>query len=262
DSVEVFTYDLSLNLDDVQDTLCINGDSITLSTSQTLNTYTWEFNGTILIDSVFHFYPRKQGTFTIYFTGTSGPGCIYKDSQIIVVEDIPIPDYETREISCSMNMEFICPNCPPVFTWVIDSIQNNSSPYIHTFKTNGKHEVQLIYQVRQPQVCVDTLSFEVDFDGNSEFEPLYVNVFTPDEDGINDCFHPDGFDSDCAPEAEIKIFDRWGVQVYQNPIKGHCWNGRNKNSGELLSAGVYYYYISYILDGKTEIINGVVHLIK
>ncbi|MEK6477892.1 gliding motility-associated C-terminal domain-containing protein [Catalinimonas sp. 4WD22] len=78
------------------------------------------------------------------------------------------------------------------------------------------------------------------------------NVFTPNDDGVNDTFRPmDGSDGDfsrCPRFVEsitLRVHNRWGKEVYayqsgnENSIYID-WNGKT-DSGELLAAGVYYY---------------------
>jgi gliding motility-associated-like protein len=71
--------------------------------------------------------------------------------------------------------------------------------------------------------------------------PEYVlpNVFTPNADGTNDFFIP--FPYQYIESVDIKIYDRWGVLVFETTDPALNWNGHDKNSGKLCSDGVYYY---------------------
>ncbi len=75
-------------------------------------------------------------------------------------------------------------------------------------------------------------------------EPLPTNTFSPNADGINDCF----FIGSIAEfkEVEILIYNRWGNLVFESNDPKSCWDGTNKN-GEQLSSGTYY----YILNGSS-----------
>jgi gliding motility-associated-like protein len=94
------------------------------------------------------------------------------------------------------------------------------------------------------------------------------NVFTPNEDGVNDTFHP----FDCplfVKKVEFRVFNRWGKEVYFSDDDVFInWTGVN-NAGTKLSAGVYYYEAQvqfYRLnqedEDKIETIKGSVHLIR
>jgi len=65
-----------------------------------------------------------------------------------------------------------------------------------------------------------------------------VNTFTPNADGINDNGTVEGLDE----TATVKVFTRWGAQVYQSVGYSSPWNG--EYNGRKLPQGVYYYIIT------------------
>lgn len=65
------------------------------------------------------------------------------------------------------------------------------------------------------------------------------NVFTPDADGTNDFFIP--FPYRYIESVELKIFDRWGVLVYETTDPDVKWNGHDMTNNRLCTDGVYYY---------------------
>jgi gliding motility-associated-like protein len=93
------------------------------------------------------------------------------------------------------------------------------------------------------------------------------NVFTPNNDTKNDCYTIGGITPNCD-EADIRIYDRWGILVFKGTLPEQCWNGTVQNSGNPLPPGVYYYIL--VLKTKNpdnnnasnNRINGVIHLIR
>lgn len=73
---------------------------------------------------------------------------------------------------------------------------------------------------------------------------------TPNGDGDNDVWIIPYLYS--CPDAIVRIFNRWGVKVYENTdiYYKNPWDGRNKK-GELLPLGTYYYIIEYNDDKET-----------
>ena len=70
------------------------------------------------------------------------------------------------------------------------------------------------------------------------------NVITPNHDGRNDEFRlPDLPPNFCdAQFTNIKIFSRWGQQVFASPDRNFRWPGQG-------IGGLYYYYVTYT-DGR------------
>ena len=89
------------------------------------------------------------------------------------------------------------------------------------------------------------------------------NVFTPNEDGLND----DWIIRNLPKNSQIKIYDRWGVMVggIENPegIQGTFkWDGRT-TSGERCANGVYYYMVTTTDTNATgKVTHGFIHLIR
>ena len=95
--------------------------------------------------------------------------------------------------------------------------------------------------------------------------PLYElpNVFTPDGNGKNDLFHP--FPYRFVRDIDIKIWNRWGVQVFESTDPDINWNGKVDNSGGVCPDGVYYYTCvvnEIYLDGdRSRVLKGFVHIL-
>ena len=72
--------------------------------------------------------------------------------------------------------------------------------------------------------------------------PVYElpNVFTPNGDGRNDRFTP------LSPyrfikDIDIKIFDRWGLLMFETNDPNINWDGRNMETKEFCPDGTYFY---------------------
>jgi gliding motility-associated-like protein len=80
------------------------------------------------------------------------------------------------------------------------------------------------------EVCIDNCPFY--------FLP---NVFSPNNDGVNDFFRP--FPYKFVESVDCKIFNRWGGLVFETADADINWDGTSNDSGEVVSDGVYYYTI-------------------
>ena len=74
--------------------------------------------------------------------------------------------------------------------------------------------------------------------------PFYFlpNVFTPNDDDVNDIFHP--FSYKFIDSIELIVFNRWGVEVFRTNDPDINWDGTEKESGEVLSDGIYFYTLT------------------
>lgn len=87
------------------------------------------------------------------------------------------------------------------------------------------------------------------------------NIFTPNNDGINDYFEPSVLAG--ISNLKIEIVNRWGNSVYstQSDI-GFKWDGISSD-GETFSNGVYFYKLIYWdYCEKQEIVTGFIQLEK
>lgn len=95
-----------------------------------------------------------------------------------------------------------------------------------------------------------------DFD-NTDWDQKIPNVFTPNNDGINDHFIiPNNYNS-----TALTIFNRWGDIVYEWKVGEKKWNGTNQNDLPV-SDGVYFYLLEILDCSNTQKIQGSLTLLK
>ncbi|NNC81945.1 MAG: gliding motility-associated C-terminal domain-containing protein, partial [Flavobacteriales bacterium] len=75
--------------------------------------------------------------------------------------------------------------------------------------------------------------------------PIYTlpNVISPNGDGSNDLFEPFS-PTAYVDSVDFKIFNRWGNLIFETADPQINWQGDNKDSGERVSDGVYFYTIT------------------
>jgi OOP family OmpA-OmpF porin len=96
----------------------------------------------------------------------------------------------------------------------------------------------------------------------SEASAEAANIFTPNEDGLND----DWIIRNLPKNSQVKIYDRWGVLVggVESPegIQGtYKWDGRT-TSGERCKNGVYFFVVTSTTDGNDSTQKGFLQLIR
>ena len=113
--------------------------------------------------------------------------------------------------------------------------------------------------------CRDTIckQFDIDF----KVRATIPNVFTPDvKDGKNDAFD---IIMKNADTYNLRIFNRWGLLVFQSEVDGVGdddinWNGKSQPYGVKCPEGTYFYIFNYKFkceDVKREA-HGIITLIR
>lgn len=71
--------------------------------------------------------------------------------------------------------------------------------------------------------------------------PFYFlpNIFSPNNDGVNDVFT--AFPWKFVESVDFFIYNRWGGLVYETSDPNVNWNGTDFETGEICSDGTYYY---------------------
>jgi len=82
-------------------------------------------------------------------------------------------------------------------------------------------------------------NFSVVFCVDNCIDYLLPNVFTPNGDGMNDIFRPSNYAF--VEKVDMKIYNRWGVLVYQTEDPDINWDGKRMNTDHIVPPGVYYY---------------------
>jgi gliding motility-associated-like protein len=112
----------------------------------------------------------------------------------------------------------------------------NGSHVVHKFDSIGNYKVRLI--VADSKGCADTVVKAVDV-----LQKLNVpNVFTPNDDGLNDLLIING---DGNSTYNIQIFSRTGLKVFEKKAKVLVWDGR-MFSGDEVRDGIFYYVITSV----------------
>jgi gliding motility-associated-like protein len=112
-------------------------------------------------------------------------------------------------------------------------------------------------EASNPCVSVsDTIFIKVD-----DCDPLLImpNVFTPDNDGLNDVFKAGSIRN--VISLHLMIFNRWGDNILQSNNLDFAWDGRFKN--QKCPEGVYFWVIQYVdINGDKHDLSGTVTLLR
>jgi len=232
--------------------------------------YFWDFGDGSATDTSknpIHLFD-KPGIYKVKLTTVDSFSCNISasDSTYITVKEMPKADFEFTTESCSR--EFSFKNKSENFInpdWDFgDSSSSSEQDPKHRFVKDGQFRV-LLTVTHPTSGCNDTQSTIIAIYGNPALTLKIPNVFTPNSDNSNDCYTVGGITPGCD-EAEIWIYDRWGILVFNGILPGNCWNGKLHNNMGTLPDGTYYYILN--LRSKNpdiaaeQKIEGVIRLIR
>ena len=239
--------------------------------SRKANKFFWDFGDGSPIDTSknpIHTY-TNPGVYKVKLSSIDSFSCNISafDSTYITVKEMPTADYEFETEECSN--EFTFKNKSKDYDsskWDFgdSSIINTDKNPKHRFYKDGIYKV-LLTVTHPSSSCIDTQVLQLSLFSNPSSTIKIPNVFTPNSDNTNDCYTIGGITPNCD-EAEIWIYNRWGILVFNGVLPDGCWNGRLKNNGDMLPDGTYYYILklkSKNSDVKSDDkIEGVIRIIR
>ncbi len=126
-----------------------------------------------------------------------------------------------------------------------------------TYTAAGSYAAVLI--VTDMYGCMDTASYSIVV---SDVPSVVIipNVFSPNGDNINDVF---SITAAGITSFNCKVYDRWGLALYEWSNLNGGWDGKNASNGIAVSDGTYYFLITYV-DSKNKTVNkpGFLQLVK
>lgn len=213
--------------------------------------------------TVAHTY-AQAGNYSVSLQVTDANGCTNSLTQIdtVHVYALPTANFTPDPTSVSVLIGRIFFNdgsSSDVTSWNWDfgdggsSIEQNPS-YLYTDTGTFTINLQVVNQYGCGAQASSTVEITPDYF-------FYVpSAFTPNGDGKNDLFRPYGEGVNWN-SLVMRIFNRWGEEIYFTYNINEGWNGTFKNRD--VEQGVYNYSISILdLEGKSETFMGRVTLIR
>jgi gliding motility-associated-like protein len=260
-----FIYNPKITATPVSSVIC-QGGTVQLSASNGVN-YSWQPNTGLSCSTCSNpiVSPSSSTTYTV--TSFNNPSCKTSATTTITVAANAVASFTAASTQTATLPQTITvtntSSQASSFSWTF----NNGTPTItpnpkFLVNTPGTYTISMI--AFGSNNCNDTTSGIVIIHDTTKVYPIVPtvfmpNVFTPNNDGVNDAFHPvmKGF-----KEANCTIIDRWGVQVFELKEVNAVWYGENSN-GNPCPAGTYFYIFNGVdLNNKDYTYKGFVQLIR
>ena len=121
------------------------------------------------------------------------------------------------------------------FTLIDSTLNAQDTTYLHYLPDalSGCYYISAIdsfnnISAPSPIICVDEC-----------YSYSIPNVFSPDGDGINDILRP--IEIQDIEKIDLSIYNRWGQLIFETTDPMINWDGKFKDTDNLVSPGVYYY---------------------
>lgn len=210
---------------------------------------------------------QNSGLYDVTLSVTSPIGCQIDTTfpGLISVHPVPIADFSFSPQSGSsfepeIQFSDLSSDDTRYWLWNFNGFDESSlqNPRF-SFPDTGLMRVQLI--VANEQLCTDTTVRTLDI--APRFTYFMPNAFSPNGDGLHDEFIGTGYLADGFLQFELRIWNRWGEQVFQSNSPNLGWNGRRNNAGDLLPSDVYSYIMTLTGPrGQGTALQGIVTLVR
>jgi gliding motility-associated-like protein len=175
--------------------------------------------------------------------------CNYSSAFTVLVTVNPLPVVNARksnDIDCANRSALLSASGGITYTWLPSTGLNNSNIPNPVATPNG---TQLYHvTVTNASGCTQRDSLWVFNNLAASLARYMPNAFTPNGDGVNDCYGLKNWLN--IRQLEFMIFNRWGEKVFSTTHPDQCWDGNYKGVKAL--AGTYAYYIKAQTDCGVE----------
>lgn len=213
------------------------------SVANSIEVLEWTVNGRV--DTSYHLTEtfNQEGLHPVSLYIEDEWGCSATYTEMVDVYTNPNADfYFTPDPASTLNSEVQFMNLSTANTQAYWNFGNKDSSTdwapIYTYEDAGWHDVQLL--VEDANGCVDSVQKSLLVKSDLVF---YVpDVFTPNNDGDNDEFGPEGYNLEKWQSYHLKIWSQWGEIIFESTDVNHFWDGKMK-SGLMAPNDIYVWSI-------------------
>jgi len=224
--------------------------------------YTIQWSGGTVSNGNLTMSTSQSGLYIL--TITDGQGCEYRESYQVENTDVLLDaDIESvgfnqyNAFLVGIPVQFQNKSIGNIISYFWDFGDGNSSTDTnptHTYLSAGEYEIKL--QAIDSFGCILEVKKEIKI---IDYFMVIPNVFTPNEDGINDYFFPKFLNIE---KLEFWVLNKWGETIfYTNDLQANGWDGTVM--GDIAMSGNYVYKLKFeTVDGRIETKTDVFLLLK
>jgi gliding motility-associated-like protein len=189
-----------------------------------------------------------NGNYSVTLTDSTGNGCGASASVNVMVYPKPVADFNYDPIRPDIDEQVVFTNASydSIISWnwyFMNTAQYTSVSQNPVFVYSEPGTYQAVLIVKNKYGCYDTLIKVIEVMENYN---LYIpNTFTPNNDNLNDFFQPKGTG---VAKYEMRIFDRWGEQLFVTDEFAKGWDGKFQGRGDKICPSDSYTYLIKVTD--------------
>jgi gliding motility-associated-like protein len=159
---------------------------------------------------------------------------------VLTVNPLPVTTVtKSNDVNCALGIAKLTATGGNQYVWTPAGTLNNAS--VNNPVASPTASTLYHVQVTSAAGCVSEDSIMVlvkpDPSGNMYLLP---GAFTPDGDGLNDCFGVKSWGG--ITELKFSVYNRWGQLIFYTTDPTKCWDGSFK--GKMLTSDVFVYQVS------------------
>jgi gliding motility-associated-like protein len=193
------------------------------------------------ITSPVHFYD-SSGSYNVTLIITDNP-CVDTIVKKINIYDKAPFSFECIFDTCSMRIRLKpLKNDAFSYFWQLgDGKSSTDKTLDYIYASSGVYNITLT--INRDTICADSVSKEITIFKYRKDEIEVPNIFTPNNDGVNELFTVKGLNIHCDI-YKLWVYNRWGQLIFESLPNRIEWDGRTE--GELVSPGTYYFILQGI----------------
>ena len=162
-------------------------------------------------------------------------------SKVVVNPTPTISIAKSNDINCSFNTAQLSASGGSSYQWL--PVTGLSDPSIANPVATISQSTTYYVTATNSQGCNarDSVTVLVTSVNNTADQYLVPGAFSPNGDGVNDCFGIKQWGN--ISNLSFGIYNRWGERIFFTNSSSQCWDGRYKSIPQ--APGTYVYYIKF-----------------
>jgi len=177
----------------------------------------------------------NAGLHTVYVLGQNA--CVHPfEVEIFEAGDLEVEFIEPI-LDCSVDRVNLTPVIIEAYGDVSYSWDTGDSDSMLVVDNSGQYTLSV-----SDKCNTQEYTWDIEMEEITKEQPIYFpNIFSPNQDGVNECFVPVVNPETTILSYRLVIYDRWGNKYFETTDMDECWDGLY--NGKNVRTGVFVYLL-------------------